>query len=773
MTITRIPANDRLERFLAAAGQTTFSFDFPIYDAADLDVRRYRAGVETLLAYGGDYQVAGAGSDGGGTLTLTVGATLNDLITIRSAQPIARSTDLKNGGDLPAQSLDDEFNRIFIAFQQQAQAQAQTLRLPASDPTDAAELPGPTARANAVLGWDSSGAMVMVPRATLGGGSFQQAGTGAVVRTQQDELAEWITAKQFGAQGNGVADDTAALQAAANYAASVGGYLDIGRGSYKTSATVTIPGGVAGVQMRGTIRFTGSGVPALVVGDGGAVGNQGKVYLGLAVQRVTQSDWSSEADIGIQLRNLDACQVQVVRAEGFTIGLQTYGDGRGFEDTTLILGRLVNNKVALDVRCNLSTSWNNSVRYIGGHFANDSATNPTLDRWGVRFSRAGGGYNLHNAHFFFGPAFELQNQGGAVNAIPFRSEVNSRAVRAYGMRLEGASPVVAQHTAGAQDHVYEVAFSSNGAITGTEGNAYLLTVDYTGATRAGAVVVPLHQAAAAIHSPRLIAGAPSLRATAFRYDSTRTGFEGMALLSSNPSGPPTTLNGLAFAALSSITLNADTITLPTSRAIGFVVDCSLCKDFFLAFEGSFLRPTVMLFDGSENVLGNSAVPLASNQSLAWNAGAQWWQATADADDATYTRLQRITVPATAQKAIIAVGSSDPAMVLKSLRLYVPGQHAPAVLAGGTRAWGTRELFASAAWDPPSVAAGGTTTTNVTVIGAVAGDLVTVGFSQSTTLQMIGCVGAADTVTVRLNNPTGGAVDLGANTLFVQVVKPRT
>ena len=45
------------------------------------------------------------------------------------------------------------------------------------------------------------------------GGSFIQAGAGAVTRTMQDKVRESVSAKDFGAVGDGVADDTAALQA--------------------------------------------------------------------------------------------------------------------------------------------------------------------------------------------------------------------------------------------------------------------------------------------------------------------------------------------------------------------------------------------------------------------------------------------------------------------------------------------------------------------------------------------------------------------------------
>ena len=49
-----------------------------------------------------------------------------------------------------------------------------------------------------------------------------------------------VRARDFGAVGDGVADDTIALQAAINYLVTRGGVLDLGAGIFKTSATLSV-----------------------------------------------------------------------------------------------------------------------------------------------------------------------------------------------------------------------------------------------------------------------------------------------------------------------------------------------------------------------------------------------------------------------------------------------------------------------------------------------------------------------------------------------------
>jgi hypothetical protein len=114
----------------------------------------------------------------------------------------------------------------------------------------------------------------------------------------------------------------------------------------------------------------------LTLGDGGTIRNAEKHYAGLQVIRQTQSDWLDEADIGILVRNIDASVVELRLVSGFTIGMRTLGDGRGVEDSTFHLGRILNNRIGLDIHCATATAWNTSIRYYGGHFAHRDGDQP-------------------------------------------------------------------------------------------------------------------------------------------------------------------------------------------------------------------------------------------------------------------------------------------------------------------------------------------------------------------------------------------------------------
>lgn len=102
--------------------------------------------------------------------------------------------------------------------------------------------------------------------ATLGGG-FTQSGTGAVQRSVENKLKDTVSVKDFGAVGDGVADDTTALAAAL----ATNKNVFIPEGIYLTTATVNVGYGqmLCGAgQHKTTIKYTGAATGVYLGGPG-------------------------------------------------------------------------------------------------------------------------------------------------------------------------------------------------------------------------------------------------------------------------------------------------------------------------------------------------------------------------------------------------------------------------------------------------------------------------------------------------------------------------
>lgn len=83
---------------------------------------------------------------------------------------------------------------------------------------------------------------------------FQQAGAGAVARTAQSKMRDVVSVLDFGAVGDGVTDDTAAIQAAINHIKTAGGgVVFFPYANYKVTGTVSVAGnfGFAGIKLIG------------------------------------------------------------------------------------------------------------------------------------------------------------------------------------------------------------------------------------------------------------------------------------------------------------------------------------------------------------------------------------------------------------------------------------------------------------------------------------------------------------------------------------------
>jgi hypothetical protein len=172
-------------QYTATGAQTVFAYGFSIFVDADLKVYKGST-LMTLSAASNNtsYQVSGAATTAGGNVTFGAGLTGGDIVTIYRDLPVSRTSDYQTGGDLLAETLNDDLDKIVQMVQQgERDINQRTLRfgqfttgIPLAEFTESA-----TDRANKVLGFDSSGD----PNITQELGTFQgnwAASTAYVIR---------------------------------------------------------------------------------------------------------------------------------------------------------------------------------------------------------------------------------------------------------------------------------------------------------------------------------------------------------------------------------------------------------------------------------------------------------------------------------------------------------------------------------------------------------------------------------------------------------------
>lgn len=201
---------------------TSFSYGFTLLDEDDLVVSVN--GVVTA-----DYTITGLGVANGGTVEFTVAPGNGSAVLIqRVIQPV-RLSDYQDNGDLLADTVNLDFDRLWMALQGVIASTLGVLRVPY--PEQVSALPGPTDRANKFLSFGPTGEILM------SSGTGTDNGLRADLATNVGPgMIGWLWSQNYvagtigwavqnagmtptmaGAIGNGIADDTLALQ---NWAAS-------------------------------------------------------------------------------------------------------------------------------------------------------------------------------------------------------------------------------------------------------------------------------------------------------------------------------------------------------------------------------------------------------------------------------------------------------------------------------------------------------------------------------------------------------------------------
>ncbi|MCW2237895.1 glycosyl hydrolase family 28-related protein [Azospirillum canadense] len=260
-TTIQIPRGTPRVQYLADGAQVRFPFPFPIFAAGDLQVFLGAA----LQATG--YAVAGAGNTDGGTVTFAAPPAVDTPVLLRRRLPIERTSDFLESGPLPASSLNREFDQLTAALQQVAGDQELILRYTDTDLPASNLLPERAVRAGRLLAFDSAGnPTTRAPVDEEALSTFVAPGAGAVRRPIREKLADAVSVKDFGAVGDGVVDDTIAIQAALTSASAV----HVPPGTYKITNTLTVAYGktLAGAGQSSVIKGASDGFDLIHLPDG-------------------------------------------------------------------------------------------------------------------------------------------------------------------------------------------------------------------------------------------------------------------------------------------------------------------------------------------------------------------------------------------------------------------------------------------------------------------------------------------------------------------------
>jgi hypothetical protein len=247
---------------------------------------------------------------------------------------------------------------------------------------------------------------------TRPGSQFVQSGTGAVERTVESKLQDVVSVKDFGAVGDGVANDTAAIQAAITYAKTLTRpRLVLNAGSYLTSSTLTFD-----LPNYSTIEFIGdivtaTGNPAVRIGST-STNYFGYRVTGLKVRR-TNNDTSS-GSVGVQIRNLVASYIDIRQVTGFQDGVLCFADqgNGGVSYNEIHLGFLHDNRYNLHLQAS-GVGYVNENLFFGGTY-NHSSLYPAVSTVNIWIDYA---TYRNNNNRFYAPSLEDNSTLGVAAII--------------------------------------------------------------------------------------------------------------------------------------------------------------------------------------------------------------------------------------------------------------------------------------------------------------------------------------------------------------------
>ena len=178
----------------------------------------------------------------------------------------------------------------------------------------------------------------------------------------------WIDVRAYGVIGDGVADDTSALQAAFS-ALAAGGKIVIPEGTYNFNDTLTIAVDDINIDCRGTLNWTKVAAgTAIMIGDADP---SYRITGNIKVYNTNADNWAT-VSTGVMIQNCNECNIRIDKAENFRVGVYMHGLSNGCAYNQITLGRIVDNQFGLYLNAD-ATGWVNENIFYGGRFTHFQA----------------------------------------------------------------------------------------------------------------------------------------------------------------------------------------------------------------------------------------------------------------------------------------------------------------------------------------------------------------------------------------------------------------
>jgi hypothetical protein len=228
--------------------------------------------------------------------------------------------------------------------------------------------------------------------------------------------------RDFGARGDGVTDDTAAIQAACNAAVAGndtaaevnhpgdeygGSALVVAIGTFVTSRTIVI-----GTHFDGSrAAFLVKGSPAVgvrVAAAGNAIIGRKQIRLPEVINTAYVAP-PNNTGIGVQVVNAQFCELHLRKIEAWQTAIDVLADDNGTAWCRFYLGWIFNNSVGLSLTVG-PNGWVNENQFHGGSFSISSGSNLPGTRY-IKVGRCNNNTFYSNALEGDAPEFHIECAG--------------------------------------------------------------------------------------------------------------------------------------------------------------------------------------------------------------------------------------------------------------------------------------------------------------------------------------------------------------------------